>query len=77
GDVTPALSLVLAEELARVRVRISGFEETPCRFSGLRIPYAERAEVAFTMERAQVFPTRRTLFARPYGDPVPESVPPS
>ncbi|TXD35928.1 hypothetical protein FRC98_14755 [Lujinxingia vulgaris] len=77
GDVTPALDLILAEELARVRVRISGFEETPCRFTGLRIPYAERAEVAFNMERARVYPTRRTLIARPDDDPTPESVPPA
>ena len=77
GDVTPSLDLILAEELSRVRVRISGFEETPCRFTGLRIPYAERAEVAFNMERARVYPTRRTLIARPDDDPTPESVPPA
>ncbi|RVU43594.1 hypothetical protein EA187_12265 [Lujinxingia sediminis] len=77
GDVTPALDLILAEELAKVRVRISGFEEAPCRFTGLRIPYAKRAQVAFNMDRARIFPARRTLIARPDDNPVPESVPPA
>ncbi|RAL22197.1 hypothetical protein DL240_10095 [Lujinxingia litoralis] len=77
GKVTPAINLVLSEELEKVRVRIRGFEDTPCRFTGLRVPYASRAKVHFNMDRAHIYPRRRTLVAQPPGESLPESIPPA